>query len=230
MGQAPASCLVPKPLGSGDPAMSSGPTSTVQACGAPIWALASCPEESTRGSPATDAPSTGPVPGSVGWLPGGGVGTDGSDRGAAPRGPLLSRGVRGCVPPPPPDLGTGAGVQGSWSSTLPATTSCPGGLQPGSPPGSNWTGDWDSPPRGGALAPVRGKVRLCAERPGGQRGSTELPEGLPGRPRLQEGRAGPGPAQMCCLDTEGRARPSDANLADGGQEVERQQRWEGPRG
>lgn len=117
MGQAPASHLVPRSLGSGGPATSSGPISTVQARGAPTQALASCPEESTQGGPAADARYTDPVPGSVGWLP---RGTDSSDRGAAPGGPLLSRGTQGCVPPgsepkaPPPrepgDTNRGAGV------------------------------------------------------------------------------------------------------------------------
>lgn len=203
MGQAPASHLVPRSLGSGGPATSSGPISTVQARGAPTQALASCPEESTQGGPAADARYTDPVPGSVGWLP---RGTDSSDRGAAPGGPLLSRGTQGCVPPrsepkaPPPrepgDTNRGAGVpvintscdrllSRQLAARLPSRDTVTE-LETVAAPG---------PGMGLSTQSGGGTPGFCKRGPGGRRGSTELPEGLPGRPCLQKRQAGPRPAQ-----------------------------------
>lgn len=99
----------------------------------------------------------------------------------------------------PESRGTRTGVQGSRSSTLPVTASCPGSLQPGSPPGTqslNWR-LWQPPGQGWGSRPSLGggTTGFCKRGPGGRWGSTELPEGLPGRPCLQKRQAGPRPAQ-----------------------------------
>lgn len=231
MGWAPASSLVPKPLGSSDPAMSSGPTSTVQARGVPTRALASCPEESMQGSPATDTPSTGPVPGSVGWLPAvGGWGPMAVTAGQCPEDPFCLEGCGDVFHHLPQSQGTGAGVRGSRSSTLPVTTSWPGGCSPAPRQGVTGLETVTALP-GMGLSTQSG--RKCVSVQNGREGSGEARSSQRASRDIHACRRGgwdQGQHRLSCLDTEGLVRPSDANMADRGQEVERLQRKEGPWG
>lgn len=116
----------------------------------------------------------------------------------------------------PESRGTRTGVQGSRSSTLPVTASCPGSLQPGSPPGTqslNWR-LWQPPGQGWGSRPSLGggqRVSVSEGREGGgearssQRASRDAHA-------CRRGRRDHGQRRRGRLPTEGQVRPSGANL------------------